>query len=182
MKVLITYHSKTGNTKKIAEAIHRYHSDWTLAPLNSADPEGFDLLFVGGWIHNSAFNPETSAFAEKLRNKDVAFFFTAGAYPTTKYAFDCTGNIIALLETNGNRVINHFHAQGALSPEMKSWMTGLSDKNPHGLDKYREIRWKHADNHPNGEDLDAAEFFAHQTVQMFTGTGIYAIRKQGDRT
>lgn len=168
MKVLIAYSSKTGNTRKIAESIHAYQPEWTLQPLAEADSQGFDLIFLGGWIDKGTYNAETVAFAKQIKNKDVAFFFTIGAYPTSKYAFECVHNIISLLEENGNRIINHFHAQGAIAPEMKKWMQGLAAGNPHGVDRYREIRWAHAENHPNREDLDAAQNFADQTIKALT--------------
>ena len=52
MKFLIVYSSKTGNTKKVAEALAR------VAPIGSeihsieeaGDADGFDVIFAGYWF------------------------------------------------------------------------------------------------------------------------------------
>ena len=53
MKVLVSYMSKTGNTKKVAEAIFEEISDEKeIIPIDEVDSiEGFDIAFLGFPIH-----------------------------------------------------------------------------------------------------------------------------------
>ncbi len=79
MKVLVTYFSQTGNTKKVAEAIYdAIEADKEIKPLGEVESlEGYDLAFVGFPIH--AANPAGDAKAfleEKAKGKKVAVFIT----------------------------------------------------------------------------------------------------------
>jgi flavodoxin len=68
MKPIILYFSRTGNTKRMAEAI----SESTKAPafdISSSEPavvEDFDLLIVGTPIEGFRPAQETTAFVERL--------------------------------------------------------------------------------------------------------------------
>lgn len=167
-KVLIAYSSKTGATKKIAQAIHAYDTDWDICDMSDPLPtEAYDLIFVGGWIDKGTYNKEAREFIQSLRNKTVAFFFTLGAYPSSKHAYESLSAIQQSLEENGNCVINHFHCQGAIDPKLIDWMRGLKSDHPHAPDKYRQQRWADAANHPNQEDCHAAEGFADSTYKLY---------------
>lgn len=168
MNVLVCYSSKTGCTKRIAEAIQAREPSWDCLPIDQvASLEKYDLVFLGGWIDKGAYDAKTSAFIELLSDKAVAFFFTLGAYPTSKHAYDCIQNIRQALEERKNTVINHFHCQGAIDPKLIEWMKGLGEEHAHAPDKYREQRWKDASLHPNQEDCNAAESFADFTVKLY---------------
>ena len=49
MKILIAFFTRTGNTRKVAEAIHAaLPGETELAPLESVETlEGYDLVFIG---------------------------------------------------------------------------------------------------------------------------------------
>ena len=81
MKPCVLYFSRTGNTKRLAEAI----SDLTKAPafnLASSEPsivEDYDLLILGTPVEGSRPAKETSAFIERIpetKGKKAILFCT----------------------------------------------------------------------------------------------------------
>ena len=82
MKIQVVYHSMTGNTKKVAEAIASVAN--VLAEAVTKDyklSEAVDLLFIGDGIYASQMNKNTKAFIQNLDAslvKKVAVFGTNG--------------------------------------------------------------------------------------------------------
>ena len=90
MKILVTYFSKTGNTKLIAEAIHQITSrdnDSTLKDfknLKAKELDGYDLIFLGSACHHSNLAPPVLKFLKKVpKSSDfkLAGFVTHSTYP-----------------------------------------------------------------------------------------------------
>lgn len=81
MNVKVLYHSTTGNTKKIANAIAS-ELGVKAEPIASASVTGqIDLLFLGDGVYFGKPNKETAAFIELLNAetaKNVAVFATYG--------------------------------------------------------------------------------------------------------
>lgn len=83
MNIKIMYHSTTGNTKKLADAIAN-SLDLTAEPLSKeaiALTEPVDLLFLGDGLYAGKPNKRTQAFIETLDPKlvrNVAVFATYG--------------------------------------------------------------------------------------------------------
>ena len=80
MKVLVAYMSKTGNTKKVAEAIFEEIGDEKeIKTVDGVDSvEGYDLAFLGFPIHNLGPDKKTVKFLEKhcVNGRTVALFIT----------------------------------------------------------------------------------------------------------
>lgn len=141
MNIKIVYHSQTGNTKVIAEAI----SDALGVPAEEIggkpDIRGADLLFVGGCIH--AFNLERTckSFIKSLSSshvKNVALFATsASGKGISKFA-------AKILAKNG---IN-------LLPEEFASRGGMNNKT--GVKK------------PDEADVAAAKEFAKKTAAILS--------------
>ena len=90
MKILVTYFSKTGNTKKIAEAIHEITSlnnDSTLKNfknLKVKELNDYDLIFFGSACHHSDLAPPVLRFIKKIPVSPefkLAGFITHSTYP-----------------------------------------------------------------------------------------------------
>ena len=162
MKSIIIYSSKTGNTKKIADAIQeKLNADniCTVEELENQDLNEYDLIVIGGWIDKGHMNESIKQFIEKINNKKVAFFYTLGAYPTSVHAYDCLERIKKDFIKNNNEIIEHFHCQGAVDPELIKWMENLPSNHHHGFDEDRIRRLDDARNHPNQEDINGAYNF-----------------------
>ena len=140
MKVLVTYTSKTGNTKKVAEAIYdEIQSEKDIKELNDLENlEGYDLSFVGFPIE--AFGPEAQAkkfLGENSAGKDIVLFTTHAAQEDSEtlkeWLANCRTSVV------GGNVVGMFDCQGELSqaiadalassgkPDMIEWASRRSE-------------------------------------------------------
>jgi flavodoxin len=159
MKILITYSSKTGNTRKVAEAIHAQYPQADLSDAkNLPNPTGYDLVFLGFWVDKGTADAGAQAFMEKLENQRVALFATLGAYPDSDHARTSLENAAQLIPSC--EVVDRFICQGAIDPKMISWMSGLPAEHPHSPDEARVKRWKDAESHPNEQDFESVRAWA----------------------
>ena len=157
MKHLIVYSSKTGNTRKIAEAIHSVLPPGTeIYPVeNAPDPDLYDFIAVGYWVDRGTANAEMAKYMPKIRSKKVGIFFTLGAYPHSNHARDSFETGSRLLGENCE-IIAKFWCQGAIDPKLTSWMSKLPAEHPHSPNPERLRRWEEAAKHPDSADLEAA--------------------------
>lgn len=157
MKTLIAYSSKTGNTKKVGEAVLKAFPNGEIRDISEVDHLDYELIVVGTWIDKSTADTKALKFIETIKDKKTAFFYTLGAYPDSAHATDCTTNIKNLFEANNNEIIGHFHCQGAIDPKLIGWMSSLPAEHPHSPNPDRIKRWEDAKNHPNEQDFKMAE-------------------------
>ncbi|MBQ2731875.1 MAG: flavodoxin family protein [Opitutales bacterium] len=158
MKTLIVYSSKTGNTRKVAEAIHAVLPAGTdIFPVSEApEPDAYDFVVVGYWVDRGTANTEMAAYMPKIRGKKVGIFFTLGAYPHSQHATDSFEAGTKLL-SEGCEVVAKFWCQGAIDPKLTSWMSKLPAEHPHSPNPERLRRWEEAAKHPDAADLEAAQ-------------------------
>ena len=140
MKIKVMYHSMTGNTKKVAEAIAAAVGI-VAEKVQGAETfsESIDLLFVGDGIYAGGMSRKTKAFLQGLESgwvKHAAVFGTYGGEDTVITAMK------ALLKEKGIAVCEErFVCVGQAF--------FVANKN-----------------RPNQEDLDNAADFAKRIVQM----------------
>ncbi len=160
MKILVSYSSRTGNTKAVAEAIAAALGEQaTLASVAEApDVSAFDCVIVGFWIDKGRPNSEALRYIRKLNGKRVAYFFTLGADADSGHANDCVERSNACFE--GNELVGSFLCQGRISESMMKWMKRIPTWMPHGPSPERLARWERAATHPDADDLaNAGEYF-----------------------
>ena len=136
MKVAVRYYTKTGNTRRLAEAVAEAVGTEAL-PLSAGIEEKVDILFLGNSYYAFSIDPEVRDFIRSLDSEKVGCIvnFGSAAMPNStwkkvKAEADKAG--IAMDE-------REFHCKG----EFK------------GLHKGK----------PDGEDLKAAAEFARQIIQ-----------------
>ena len=81
-KILVTYFSRTGNTKKVADAIFEtLEGDRTIQSLDEVPSlEGYELIFIGFPVHSHSVPIRVEEFIKKLpAGKKVALFSTHGS-------------------------------------------------------------------------------------------------------
>lgn len=163
MKSLVLYSSRTGNTKKVAEAIAGALSEAELLPLRQmpADLSAYGLVFLGFWAFRRGADPETRAAAEKISGKKIALFATAGAYPDSPSAKSYLENTAALL-VECNTVLGGFICQGRVASYHER-KRGPHTEEVHPLTPERRARLEEAETHPDAEDLARAAAFAKET-------------------
>jgi len=169
MNVLIAYSSRTGNTRKLAEAIHLALPNADLCPVaNAPNPDKYDLIFAGFWVEAENANEAMHAFLKKLGGKPVALFATLGAYPDTQHAANSLKAAERLIP-DGN-VLDSFICQGAIDPDMIEWMEQLPPDSENAPTESRRRLWKDAETHPDDADIKAVVTWALQVLEKQAAT------------
>ncbi len=90
IKVLVVYSSKTGNTKKLAEALFSaVQFEKTISPLSdNPDPTEYDFVAVGFWLQDGEPDLATQEFLPKIGSKEVLLFTTHTAANNSDHAKD----------------------------------------------------------------------------------------------
>ena len=162
MKALVVYSSRTGNTRKIAEAIAAVLPGCEIHPVESAPaPEGYDLVAVGYWVDKGMPDAKARAYLENLRGVRAALFGTLGAWPDSEHARDCIRKSEALLKEpeRGNTVMGSFICQGKVDPRVVEMMNKVA-ADVHPMTPERKARLEEAARHPDDTDrARAKEYF-----------------------
>jgi flavodoxin len=94
----VVYFSRTGNTKKLAEAIAGT-AGCTAADISAFDATGtFDILFIGSAVYGGKLEPEFSQFIENLNSAKVK---RAALFTTYAFGESASVMIKALLKEKG---------------------------------------------------------------------------------
>jgi flavodoxin len=165
MKTAVIYSSRTGNTRKVAEAILEGAGEDARIfsaeePVNIAE---FDLIFMGFWVDKGMPDSAALKAMERISGRKVALFATLGAYPDSQHAKDSLEKGSAALGDNCT-VLDTFICQGAVDPKLIEWMKTLPPDHPHAPNRERVQRWKDASTRPDGKDLENARKFAENVV------------------
>ncbi len=152
MKILIAYSSQTGNTRKLAEAVHITVPGAELSPVELApNPERYDLVYVGFWVEAENANAAAREFMKKLGNQKIALFATLGAYPDSQHAVE---SMTAAAEAAPySTVIDTFICQGEIDRQMIEWMEKLPKNHGNAPTDSRRKLWKDSEGHPDETDL-----------------------------
>jgi flavodoxin len=135
MKVAVRYYTKTGNTKKLAEAIASAVGAQAL-PLSAPVDEPVDVLFLGNSYYAFSIDPEVRSFVRSLDRSKVGRIVNFGS--------------AAMLNSTWKKVKAEAEQAGIAMDEREFHCKGEFK----GLHKGR----------PNGDDLKAAADFAKAIV------------------
>lgn len=169
MKVLIAYSSKTGNTRKLAQAIHLALPNADLCPMGSVpNRDMYDLIFAGFWVEAENACADARKCLEQLNGKPVALFATLGAYPDTQHAADSMKAAVAIIPDG--HVVDTFICQGAIDPNMIEWMEQLPPDAENAPTESRRQLWDDAASHPDEKDLQAVSDWAVAVLEKQMAT------------
>lgn len=89
MKVLIAYSSRTGNTRRVAEALAKAAPEGSLLARVEDTPsaDGFDVVFAGYWLDRGGPDAKAKEFLHSLHGKHIVLFETMGADPRSEHAY-----------------------------------------------------------------------------------------------
>ena len=162
MKVLVAYMSKTGNTKKVAEAIFEEIKDGKdIKPIDAVDSlAGYDIAFLGFPIHRMGPDKKTVQFLEKhcVNGKKVALFITHASQ-------EDFAELPPMLEkfreaARGADIVEMFDCQGELSKTIKRVMSIMPNA--------RLRSWARMDNsqgQPDKSRIDLARSFSRNVMK-----------------
>lgn len=130
MKILVTYFTQTGNTKKVAEAVFsEIPGEKEIKELKDVDSlEGYDLSFIGFPIH--AFGPAEDAkkfLKEKTSGKKVALVITHAAPEGTPQLKDWIANCEKA--ASDAEIAGIFDCQGELAQAVGDMLLKSDDPN-----------------------------------------------------
>lgn len=135
MKVAVRYYTKTGNTKKLAEAVAQGAGTEALT-VDNPITEPVDILFIGGAVYAATLSSELKTFISGLEKEKVGKVAVFSSSALTQRVFPI---IRSELEKKGIEVIaKDFYCRG-------------------------RFKFLYKDR-PNEADLEAAKKFASDTV------------------
>ncbi len=153
MQYAISYSSKTGNTKALAEALKESLPQEDLVFYGESGdhtPEG-ELIYVGFWTDRDTCDDNTKALLKNLHHKKVFLFGTAGFGADPMYYEKILNNVKKLLDETVC-VIGTFMCQGRMPMSVRERYE-KAENMPHKqmmLDNFDE-----ALKHPNEADLQS---------------------------
>ncbi len=164
MKMLVTYYSQTGNTKKIADAIYEeLNTEKEILNIKEIeDLTEYDFTFIGFPIHKFGLPEKVKEFiAKNSKGKKIALFITH-AMPSNSTAFQ------PLLEKcketasgAGADLSGVFHCRGELSEKIAKVMLNNDDPNIRNFGGMREK----SIGHPDSSEKNEAKLFAKDIVR-----------------
>lgn len=168
MKTIVLYSSRTGNTKRVAEAIAAALPQGTpCLDLTKPLPEnlaGYDCVFLGFWVDKGTADEASRKVLQQLHNKNVALFATLGADPKSDHARKSLEKAAGLV-SEGVNVPSCFICQGKVDPKLIEAMYKMFPAGSlHGRNPESEARHKAASTHPDAKDLQDAAAFAHEVL------------------
>ena len=162
-KTLVTYFSRTGNTKKVAETIFEaLDGEKDLKPMDEdLGVAEYSLVFIGFPVQSHSIPYKVEAFLKRVpAGKKIALFCTHGSLPGHKLSREALEYAVVL--TSKAKVLGTFACRGKLSlsalevlgksPEHQEWIEMAASANTH----------------PNETDLEEAVFFARQMKMIST--------------
>lgn len=156
MKIGIIYSSVTGNTKKIAVALHKnLNNSELIKAKNDINLNEYDILILGYWVNKGTANLKIKNLVENLSNKKIAVFGTSGQYPNSKRAIKYKKRVKKLVE-NENIYLGGYICQGKIKEERTKKRLEIPKGESHYLDEKGYKRHLESRNHPNMEDINAA--------------------------
>ncbi|MBA7636995.1 hypothetical protein ES703_44627 [subsurface metagenome] len=160
-KILVTYLSQTGNTKKIAEAIFEgLEGDKTIKPMDEVQEiEDYNLIFIGFPVHSHSVPYKIESFLQKIpQGKKIALFSTHGSLPGGHLATEALEH--AAVIASKAKVLGTFSCRGKVSmdtleilsksPEHKAWAEMAAS----------------SQTHPDEGDLEDAKSFAKWVITL----------------
>ena len=128
MKVLVTYMSQTGNTKKVAEAIFQeIKGKKEIKPMSEVNSlNGYDLAFIG--LPIQAYGPaaEGKSFLEQhSKGKNIALFITHASPEEQSELQEWLGKCKAAAV--GANILGLFNCRGELSQAIADFMLNSGD-------------------------------------------------------
>jgi flavodoxin len=160
MKVLVAYHSDSGNTKKLAQAIYEgvTQAEKEILPFEETkDLETYDLIFCGFPVHSHSVPASAEKFLKGVpKGNKIALFATHGSLRGGQLAVTAFYHALSL--ASKERVLGTFGCRG----KVKSSLIDALMKRPE--DRAWAMEAQSAVGHPDDADLEDGREFARLMV------------------
>lgn len=160
-KILVTYFSQTGNTKKIAQTIFETlegeKAIQTIDEIQQLDE--YNLIFIGFPVHSHSVPFRIQAFIKKIpENKKIAFFSTHGSLTGSQLSREALEHAVIL--ASKAKVLGTFSCRGKVSLEALE----IFKKSPEH-EAWADMAVSAA-THPDKGDLEEAKTFAKRITTL----------------
>jgi flavodoxin len=156
MKILVTFYSKTGNTKKVAEAIYNAlnEDNAELEPIKDVrDPGDYDMIICGFPVHAHSVPMPVQNFLKNLKSgQKLALFSTHGSRTGGRMPREALEHALGLAKNA--EILGSFTCRGEVEQQV---IDDLIDKPQH---KAWAMEASSAKSHPDKADLEDAQVFA----------------------
>jgi hypothetical protein len=160
-EILIVYSSrKTGNSKKLAEAIYKkLDVKAVISSIEQAPaPDKFNYVILGFGVYHGWPDDLMREYMTKCNNQPVGLFMTLGAWPDSNHAAIAIGRAEGLLSSS--KVTAKYICHGQLDDDLIARLNKLPPTSPHAMTTERKTRIKAAASHPDENDaVEAAKIF-----------------------
>ena len=182
MKILITYFSQTGNTEKIAEAIHvvtsKNHESYLkrIKKVKIEDLADYDLIFIGSACHDSDLAKPVLRFLNKIPESPkyaIAGFYTHSTFLpegddrikklSERWSGRCSATFEELKVEKNINFKGCFRCQGIPSPPIEQFIHETIIKDDEEWAEFLEEVKKR----PNENDMENAKKFAQDILSDF---------------
>lgn len=180
MKILVVYYSETGNTERVAQAIHDEASlehDVDLRKIKDIDVEDlneYDLVFLGSACHSGDLAPPVKTLLDAIPESPkyyLAGFFTHSTLKADDDWFPHAGELFERWAGRSNKSFERlmekgvgfkgcFNCMGAPSPQIEEFIHRRIIPDDEEFVRYMEEARKH----PTIEDLAKARDFAREVL------------------
>lgn len=171
MKILIAYHSDTGNTEKVGKAMKETldaeGQDVTAMAAKEVDPStlgSYDLVMLGSGIYGQAFGKSAQNLVKSATSFPPKFAFFATHMEDHPYP-KALKRIKKKLDENNSTIVGELDIVGediGISDALKQKMLGTMTQ------EQRDERIKYFEaikGRPNAEDLEKAKEFAKSLIK-----------------
>ena len=182
MKILVTYFSQTGNTEKIAKAIHEVSSKNHESYLNGIkkvkieDLDDFDLVFIGSACHDTDLAKPVLRFLRKIPDSPkyaIAGFYTHSTYLpegdekiielSEEWSGQCSKTFEKLEKEKNVNLKGYFRCQGIPTPGIEQFIHNSIIKD----DEEWAVFIEELKKHPDENDIENAKKFAQDILNTF---------------
>lgn len=169
MKSIIVYSSLTGNTKKLAEAIHNKYPSFELRSIDeSVDLSEYDLAFIGYWVNRGTADEACLNLLNNNQSSNIAAFGTSGQYPDSNASIKYSGRVKDLVEER-NKYFGGFICQGKIEESRTERRKLIPKGQPHYLTEEGLARHIESRNHPNETDIDRLLSWVDDVLEVYNG-------------
>lgn len=152
----IIFNSKTGNTRKLADAIHEAlpQENCDLFGVAKGDIPASETLYIGFWTDKGSADKATAELLAKLKNRKIFLFGTAGFGGSKEYFTSILDNVKKLIDES-NTVVGEYMCQGRMPDSVRERYIKMKEQPDHmpNLDMLIE-NFDKALSHPDAADLD----------------------------
>lgn len=155
MDIAIIYSSNTGNTKLVAEAIKEQLENENIVYFGEV-PDNIpsaDIYFIGSWTNKGNASDDIIEFINKIKNKEIAYFGTAGYGENQDYYKKLFERIQNYIDSS-NKILGYFYCQGKMPIQVRERYVKIITEHPE--DKNLTVNIENFDkalSHPDEKDL-----------------------------